>query len=416
MDVAGTECPADRDHHFDIMIVGGGLVGSTLACAIGESGYRVGLLDRSPLSLDLKFENDFDSRVVALSAASKSLLQDLNIWPTILQDRHCAYKSMRVWDADGTGAISFDAEELEFAELGFVIESRLLLKAIHKKVSKTEALKVLSHGEVAAIDPFEADDQNLQRVTMTDGTMIFAKLIVAADGGASTVRNLGKFETREWNYNHKAIVTTVRMSEAHNACAFQRFSTSGPLAFLPLDSGEEAQDEYFCSVVWSVVPDYAEYLLSLSNDLFNEELGRQISHELGNVLWSDKPQSFPLRQMHAKSYFCDGIVLVGDAAHTIHPLAGQGVNLGFLDVKVLAQELNKAWLKNRLPSDAIVLRRYQRARIGHNLGMMGLMEGFKSLFGNQLPWSTWLRNFGLSRVDRMRFFKKVLARRAMGLD
>ena len=176
------------------------------------------------------------------------------------------------------------------------------------------------------------------------------------------------------------------------------------------------QDEYFCSVVWSVVPDYAEHLLSLSNDLFNKELGRQISHELGNVLWSDKPQSFPLRQMHAKSYFCDGIVLVGDAAQAIHPLAGQGVNLGFLDVKALAQELNEARLKSRLPSDAIVLRRYQRARIGHNLGMMGAMEGFKSLFGNQFPWSTWLRNFGLSRVDRLSFFKKMLARRAMGLD
>lgn len=416
MEVVGTDSTTEANYSFDIVIVGGGLVGSALACAIGESGYQVGLLDRSPLGLNSKFENAFDSRVVALTVASKKLLQDLEIWPTILKGRHCAYKSMRVWEANGTGAIYFDAEELDFSELGFVVENRFLLKALHKKVTETETLNVLSHGEVASIDPCEENNQNLQRLTMTDGTIVFAKLIVAADGGASTVRNLGNFETREWDYNHKAIVTTVRMSKPHNACAFQRFSDSGPLAFLPLDSGEEMQNEYFCSVVWSVVPDYAEHLLSLSNDLFNEELSRQITHELGNVLWSDKLQSFPLRQMHAKSYFCDGIVLVGDAAHTIHPLAGQGVNLGFLDVQVLAQELNKAHSKDRLPNDFMVLKRYQRARIGHNLGMMGVMEGFKQLFGNPSPWTTWLRNFGLSRVDRLSFFKKVLARRAMGLD
>lgn len=416
MEVAGTGSTTEANYSFDIVIVGGGLVGSALACAIGESGYRVGLLDRSPLGLNQKFESAFDSRVVALTAASKKLLQDLKIWPTILKGRHCAYKSMRVWEADGTGAIYFDAKELDFSELGFVVENRFLLRALHKKVTETETLNVLSHGEVASIDPYEENNQNVQRLTMTDGTIVFAKLIVAADGGASTVRNLGNFETREWDYNHKAIVTTVRMSKPHNACAFQRFSDSGPLAFLPLDSGEEMQNEYFCSVVWSIVPDYAEHLLSLSNDLFNEELSRQITHELGNVLWSDKLQSFPLRQMHAKSYFCDGIVLVGDAAHTIHPLAGQGVNLGFLDVQALAQELNKAHSKGRLPNDSTVLSRYQRARIGHNLGMMGVMEGFKRLFGIPSPWTTWLRNFGLSRVDRLSFFKKVLARRAMGLD
>jgi|TARA_B100001093_G_scaffold519172_1_gene606960 2-octaprenylphenol hydroxylase len=416
MESSCTVNTANTDHSFDILIVGAGLVGSTLACALGESGYRVGLLDRSPLNSNLKFENDFDSRVVALSAASKSLLQDLKIWQTIVQGRHCAYKSMRVWDADGTGAIYFDSKELDFPELGFVIESRILLNALHKKIVEIDALKVLAHGEVVSIDPCEDNLQNLQRVTMKDGTMVTAKLIVAADGGASTVRNLGNFETREWNYNHKAIVTTVRMSEPHNACAFQRFSDSGPLAFLPLDSGEEIQGGYFCSVVWSVVPDYAEHLLSLPSDLFNKELGRQISHELGDVLWSEKLQSFPLRQMHARSYFCDGIVLVGDAAHTIHPLAGQGVNLGLLDVKALAEELNEARLKNRLPGDVIVLSRYQRARIGHNLGMMGVMEGFKKLFGNRSPWAVWLRNFGLSRVDRLNLFKKLLARGAMGLD
>jgi len=208
-------------------------------------------------------------------------------------------------------------------------------------------------------------------------------------------------------------VATVQTSTAHARTAWQRFMPSGPLALLPLDSGDG--DQQFCSIVWSATPDHAQTLMALDDESFCVALAAAFEHRLGAITAVSKRFMFPLRQRHAVDYVAPGIALVGDAAHTIHPLAGQGINLGLLDVIALAQELKHASLRGLSCGDASVLRRYQRMRKGHNLLMMGVMEGFKRLFEQPALPLRWLRNEGLRQVDAKPWLKREIMRQAMGL-
>jgi 2-octaprenylphenol hydroxylase len=255
-------------------------------------------------------------------------------------------------------------------------------------------------------------------LTAGNGGSWTATLLIGADGPNSKIRQLAGFRTREWDYEHQAIVTTVRTELPHRATALQRFMASGPLAFLPLQAqlAEAGRQQHTCSIVWSLVPERAAELLAMEDVQFASELGIAIEHRLGAIEWTDRRFSFPLRQRHAVDYVQPNIALLGDAAHTIHPLAGQGVNLGFLDVEVLAKELTTALERRRPLADFSILRRYQRARKGHNLGMMGMMEGFKLLFAQDALPIRWLRNAGMSGVDQLGFLKNRLMREAMGIQ
>ena len=246
--------------------------------------------------------------------------------------------------------------------------------------------------------------------------MANAVISIAADGANSKVRELSEFDTREWNYDHHAIVTTVKTEKKHKLTALQRFIETGPLAFLPLSINANDSEQNYCSIVWSSIPDRTEELISLNDEAFCLELGRSIESRLGAIEWCDKRFAFPLRQRHAVDYVKHNVVLIGDAAHSIHPLAGQGVNLGFMDAATLANELLHGREIGRELNDLTVLSRYQRKRIGQNLGMMWMMEGFKHLFAEQALPVRWLRNIGMTSVDNLSVVKNHLARRAMGLD
>ncbi|MDR6356110.1 ubiquinone biosynthesis UbiH/UbiF/VisC/COQ6 family hydroxylase [Pseudomonas psychrotolerans] len=242
---------------------------------------------------------------------------------------------------------------------------------------------------------------------------IRAPLVVAADGATSAVRRLAGLETREWDYLHHAIVTSVRCAESHQRTAWQRFTDDGPLAFLPLDRGGDTR---WCSIVWSCTPKQGERLMALDDAAFCQALGEAFEHRLGKVECSDTRLCIPLRQRHAKRYVESGLALIGDAAHVIHPLAGQGVNLGFLDAAVLAEELRHAQARGEAIAEQRVLERYERRRMPHNLAMMAAMEGFQRLFQDDRLPLRWLRNAALKQVDRHFEAKALFVRRALGLS
>jgi 2-octaprenylphenol hydroxylase len=397
---------------FDILIVGGGMIGSALALGLSRQGWQVGLIEGAPAaSLMAPAEpansvDDFEPRVSAISLASQRLLEELGAWPKVQASRHCGYREMTVWDGDGTGRIHFDAADLHARSLGTIVENRNIVRALFESLSDS-SVKLLDGVRVKAWS-------REQGVELEDGRRLVARLVVGADGALSRLRQWSGLATREWDYDQQAIVCTVRTSQNHRYTAWQRFSPTGPLAFLPLLN--EAGDEHFCSIVWSQDTLEARRLMALETESFRKELEAAIERELGEVLAVSRRFAFPLRQRHAKDYIADGLALVGDAAHTIHPLAGQGANLGYGDVRALLEELGRARALGLAPDDASVLARYQRRRKGENLAMMAAMEGFKQLFArDELP-VRWLRNTGMRWLNQLAPLKNRIAAEAMGID
>ncbi len=408
------------EFNFDIVIAGGGIVGASMACLLAQTGLRLALVDQTPFNAEqLAFQQQplkFDPRVSALTSASMRLFSDLGIWQDIARTRTCSYQNMEVWDTDGTGSIQFSATEIGQPALGAIVENSVILHALYKRIAQQDSLRLLAPFTIAALDRIQIDGEQHIQLLSSEGSKLAAKMVIAADGGNSRVRELANFSCKEWNYDHQALVTTVRTERPHQQTALQRFMTTGPLAFLPLLPAADAEDQHYCSIVWSSVPEKTAHLMALPDEQFRKELAAAIEHRLGAIEWSDVRFAFPLTQRHATSYANAGIVLVGDAAHTIHPLAGQGVNLGLLDVRALAAELLHGLAAGRSLTDPILLQRYQRQRRGHNLGMMWLMEGFKQLFAAEALPVRWLRNFGMKNINNLALVKKQLARRAMGLD
>jgi 2-octaprenylphenol hydroxylase len=392
----------------DLIIVGAGMVGSALALALKDSGLEILLIDGSPLSVK-PFDPaaPFEPRVSALSAASQRILLRLGAWPGVLARRSSPYSEMRVWDGSGTGQIHFSASSVHAEVLGHIVENRVVQDALMEPLHDS-GIGLMPGARLERLRR-SGDDWLL---TLVDGRELRAPLVIAADGANSAVRRLAGCATREWDYLHHAIVTSVRCAEPHQRTAWQRFTDDGPLAFLPL----EREGEHWCSIVWSATPTEAERLMALDDAAFCKELGRAFEWRLGEVLGADPRLGIPLRQRHAKRYVEEGLALIGDAAHTIHPLAGQGVNLGFLDAAVLAEVLLHANTRGERLADERVLGRFERRRMPHNLAMMAAMEGFERLFQADPMPLRWLRNSGLKWVDGLPEAKALFVRQALGLS
>ena len=387
---------------FDIVIVGGGVVGATLACALKDSGLSLALIDsQSPANYDPKGEVDL--RVFALSYSSRRILERVGAWETLAAARVSPYREMRVWDAGGEGNLHFDSADLGQPELGYIVENALLQHALWKRLE----------GQVTLLHPARPEslklDDGTATLSLSGGRRLKAQLVVAADGAASATRELAGIETASESYGQRAVVAHVSTEQAHQATAWQRFLPTGPVAFLPLADGR-------VSVVWSADEAEAERLLKLDDAGFCAALTQASEARLGQVLSTTRRLAFPLQRLQAEQYVRARFALAGDAAHAIHPLAGQGVNLGMLDAAALAEVVTDAHKIGRDVGDLGVLRRYERWRKGDNLAMIFALDGFKRLFSNDFAGISALRNVGMRAVDRFTPLKHAFVRRAMGLS
>ena len=395
----------------DVLIAGGGLVGAALAVMLARHpaarSLRIAVVENRPFSADLKGEL-FDPRVIALAEVSRQRLAEAGVWTDELASRACPYRRMVVRDSAGTGCIEFDCAEVHRPDLGHIVENSALLGPLHSAIAGLDN----AHFVYGAIEDVIRAGENRPMLRLADGRTLSAPLIVAADGAMSRVRERCGFALRSWDYGHSAIVATVRVAQSHDFVARQWFTAEGPLAFLPLLTLDG--DCHYVSIVWSQDHDEATRLMALDDGSFCRELGLASEHSLGAISMASRRYAFPLRQRHALDYVQPGVVLVGDAAHTIHPLAGQGVNLGFADAAVLVEELGRS-LERGLPVGHLsALERYQRRRKPANLAMMAAMEGFKRLFDETPPLVRLVRNNGMNLLNRLAPVKNQLIRRAMG--
>ncbi|MEZ5578496.1 MAG: UbiH/UbiF/VisC/COQ6 family ubiquinone biosynthesis hydroxylase [Candidatus Competibacteraceae bacterium] len=390
---------------YDLVIAGGGMVGSTLACALSDADFKIALLESAPLER-IRPGEETDLRVSAVNRASQRIFAAVGAWSGMTAWRVSPFRDMRVWDAGGFGQIHFDSATLGEPLLGWIIENRVIQYALLERVRQLPAVDLLCP---AALETAWPEDAGGWRVRLTDGREFTTRLLVGADGAQSKVRELAEIDTRGWSYHQKALVANVRTAEPHQETAWQRFLPTGPLAFLPLHDGR-------CSIVWSTTPEQADQLLALDEYDFAQMLTEAFERRLGEIVQVGPRGAFPLRLQHARAYVKPGLALIGDAAHVVHPLAGQGVNLGLLDAATLAEVLLDGLAAGHEVGALRVLRRYERWRKSDNLPMLGIMDGFKRLFGNSLPPVRLLRNLGLNLTDAAGPLKNAMARRAMGLE
>jgi 2-octaprenylphenol hydroxylase len=391
---------------YDLIIAGGGMVGSALACALGETDLRIALLEGAPLDR-IRPEEEPDLRVSAISRASQRIFAAVGAWDGMTAWRVSPFRDMQVWDATGFGHIHFDSATIGEPLLGWIIENRVIQYALLERAQQLPAVELVCPTALETAEPLNGTTG--WRVQLDDGREFTTRLLVGADGAQSKVRQLAGIDTRGWNYDQKAVVGNVRTAEPHQVTAWQRFLPTGPLAFLPLQDGR-------CSIVWSTTPEQADALLALDDVAFAEALAKAFDRRLGEIVEVGPRGAFPLRLQHTRDYVKPGLALIGDAAHVVHPLAGQGVNLGLLDAATLAEVILDAITAGQEIGAFRVLRRYERWRKGDNLLMLGVMDGFKRLFSNPLPPVQLLRNLGLNLTDAAGPLKNLIARRAMGLE
>lgn len=389
----------------DVAIVGGGMVGLAVACGLQGSGLRVAVLEQrepQPLAADA----DPALRVSAINAASEKLLTRLGVWSDIVARRASCYHGMEVWDKDSFGRIEFDDQSMGYSHLGHIVENAVIHYALWQKAQQSSDIALMAPAELQQV----AWGENEVFLTLKDGAMLTARLVIGADGANSWLRNKADIPLTFWDYRHHALVATIRIEEAHGAVARQVFHGEGILAFLPLS------DPHLCSIVWSLSPAEAERMQQASAETFNQALNIAFDNRLGLCSVESERQVYPLTGRYARQFASHRLALVGDAAHTIHPLAGQGVNLGFMDAAELVDELKRLHRQGKDIGQYLYLRRYERSRKHSAAMMLAGMQGFRELFAGSHPAKKLLRDMGLKLADSLPGVKPQLLRQAMGLN
>jgi 2-octaprenylphenol hydroxylase len=386
---------------YDVAVVGGGMVGAALACALGRNDFSVVLVEAREPELEWDAAG-YDLRVSAITRASQQMLQNLGAWQAMAADRVTPYEHMHVWDRAGFGEIHFDAADIAEPDLGHIVENRVIVRALWQSLDEA-GVRVLAPARIGA---FESGEEGV-RLTLGDGRTLQVGLIAGADGARSQVRELAGIASRSESYEQNAVVATVRAEQGNRSTAWQHFMADGPLALLPLET------ELF-SIVWTNSPNEAGQLCALDDDAFNDRLTAASESRLGRLEVRGARAAFPLRLQHAEHYVQPGLALVGDAAHVIHPLAGQGVNLGFLDAGALLDALSRGRERGRAPGDLTTLRAYERGRKGHNTATQLAMDAFKHLFSNDSATLSIVRNLGLGVAGRLPPLRRLFEKVALG--
>ena len=382
---------------FDVLIVGGALVGASCALALRQQGLRIGLIDAAPPPSE---SMEWDSRIYALSPSSVQFLDELGAWSLLDAARVTRCTSMQVFGDALNSKIEFLAYDVGVSALSFMVEARALARSLAARIAD-------SHITVfkAACTRLDVNADRAQ-LMLADGKALSASLVVGADGASSWVRRSAGLVAKVLDYEQMGLVANFETSKPHNGCAYQWFRADGVLAFLPLP-------ERRMSMVWSTEREHAQILLDLPPETLSERVSEAGRGALGELNLITPPRSFPLQRLSVSDVAGERVVLVGDAAHVIHPLAGQGANLGFSDARDLASTLG-AREKFRHCGDARLLRRYGRARREDILVTRSLTHGLQRLFARGGPIPPLLRNTGLNFLNATPVIKTLLARRALG--
>ncbi len=384
---------------FDVLVLGAGMVGATTALALASNGYSVGLVERQDVDqLNTALPADFDLRVSAISPASQQLLHELGVWNDVTQLRCCDYQKMKVWHENGSALMQFSSEQIATSHLGSIVENRLLQAVLLQHLKPLPNVKIFKQQEVISLQ--QLDDR--VQISTTNNSMLEAELLIAADGRESTARKLLNLPVTSGSYAQTAIVANVTTEKPHESTAWQRFLVTGPLAFLPLSNGQS-------SIVWSADTARAEELLQLPDKDFMLQLSEAFEFRLGSITAMSTRAGFSL-SWHTTDKWLDGrVLLMGDAAHGVHPLAGQGVNLGFADVAAL-----QGLLKPGQPVYQYrLLRAFERQRKAEAVTATHLFSALKLFYAQQSPALCGIRDAGMSVVDKNAVIKRLVLQSAV---
>ena len=387
---------------YDIAVVGGGLVGLALACKLESSPYSIAVIEPGQDKIPPVGMKGLSPGVLAINMASRKLLHSIGAWQLLEPSRCCDFNDMLVWDGEGTSSISFDNRQIG-CSLGTIVETHLLLEALDSQARRLNSAEIIE-AKVTGVEK----NHRTNLVKLDNGQTLRASLMIGADGSQSIVRKLAGIDLFQRKEDLTAIVCSAELDRGHKNIASQCFTKRGPVAFLPMTI--DGHDN-ICAIVWSVAPEAGRALLAMNALAFVHELNLAHEQRLFEVSDVTRRYSFPVSRQHARRYVKDQVVLIGDAAHTVHPLAGQGVNLGFADVSVLAEEIEQN------PEDLYdrqYLARYQRRRRPENVAMFAATEVLNELYSRHGPVISWIRNAGMRIFDRSSLLKKNILHRAVG--
>jgi 2-octaprenyl-6-methoxyphenol hydroxylase len=396
---------------FDVVIVGGGLVGASLACALASQPLRVAVVESFPLGSDS--QPGFDERTLALSYGSRQIFEGLGLWSEIVLSDATPIRHIHVSDQGYPGITHLDSEAEGVDALGYVVPSRVLGGVLAEALPGVANLTLFSP---ATLTQFSRDDQQATLTINHNNTQqtLTTRLLVGADGIQSAVRDLADIGSRQVDYGQTAVVTNIATERFHDYTAYERFTAHGPLAVLPASNNKD-DIGYRSAVVWTVDSKQTEHILALDDEHFMQSLAEEFGQRLGSILRVGKRQAFPLSLRHARDHVQPRLALIGNAAHTLHPIAGQGFNLGLRDVAALAEVIKKATDAQDDPGSLLTLNAYARWRRRDHLRVIAFTDSMVRLFSNRFPPLVLARNLGLLAADILPPVKHGLTRRAMGL-
>ena len=388
---------------YEVAVVGGGMAG--LACALGliKEGFKLAVIEAKSCVNSFNLNQPI-KRVSAINPASEGLLQSLGVWQGIVNARSNDYVAMEIWDQNTSAELKLHAHAFSLANLGVIVENDLIVAKLYQSLHDTSAT-IFECAEINQITQLNGKN----RIELVDGDVIECALIVGADGASSFTRELFGFSHSQKPYQQHAIVANMKTEKCHQSVAYQRFLSNGVLAFLPLSQPD------LCSIVYSVNNDCWNDILAFNEEAFNEHLYITSGGRLGRLELKSPRMSFELIERHVDYYCQNGVVLIADAAHTIHPLAGQGINLGFADVKALIDTLVQAKKQQRNIADLSTLVKYEQKRRVENQIMLEMMKRLKQLFCNDSFWVKPLRELGMNAINQSNLLKRFLIEQATGL-
>ncbi|PZP57465.1 MAG: ubiquinone biosynthesis protein [Micavibrio aeruginosavorus] len=394
---------AKSKNNYDIIIVGGGLSGLTLACLLGTHNFSVLCLDR-----DVPANNNANARATVLSHGTSLVLKEAGLWDKI-EPLACPIYKIDILDGNSPVLMDFLSSDVGGKAFGHNIENSLLLNLLEQKIKKLKTVNHLTSTEIADI----RTDDAAAYITTKDKKKYSAPLLIGADGRNSFIRKFLNITTHGWNYEQTAIVAILEHKNPHNNVAIEHFRSEGPLAILPLSN--DATGNHRSTLVWTVETRNAKSFLDMDEDVFNTAIAARIPHSYGRITLVSKRMSYPLSLQHAHHYIGNRIALIADAAHGMHPIAGQGLNMGMRDIKSLSDILIDARnTKKDFGSDSI-LTKYQRARHFDNMTMMAATDALNKLFSNDLPFVGHLRRIGVAAINKIPPAKRFFMHQAMGL-